>query len=327
MCGIFGIDGSSEAANLTYLGLYALQHRGQESAGIVSWDGERLHVERGMGHVAEIFRASTLKRLPGSRAIGHTRYSTAGHSVIHNAQPIVVKTALGPLGIVHNGNLVNANEIRARLEREGSIFQTTSDTEVILHLMARNPRATLVETLIEALLEVRGAYSLLLISDQALIAVRDPYGFRPLALGEHPDGVCFASESCAFDLMEAKMVRELDAGEVVVAKRRRRRALSPAAERSSRALRVRARLLRAARLDRVRRPGGARCARRWARSSRARRRPTPTSWCRCRTAAFRARSATAASRGCPTTWASSATTTSAAPSSSRSSRSATSACG
>jgi amidophosphoribosyltransferase len=217
MCGIFGIDGSSEAANLTYLGLYALQHRGQESAGIVSWDGERLHVERGMGHVAEIFRASTLKRLPGTRAIGHTRYSTAGHSVISNAQPIVVKTALGPLGIVHNGNLVNAAEIRARLEREGSIFQTTSDTEVILHLMARNPRGSLVETLVDALLELRGAYSLLLISHQALIAVRDPYGFRPLSLGEHQDGVCFASESCAFDLMEAKMVRELDAGEVVVA--------------------------------------------------------------------------------------------------------------
>jgi amidophosphoribosyltransferase len=218
MCGIFGIDGSSEAANLTYLGLYALQHRGQESAGIVSWDGERLHVERGMGHVADIFRPSTLKRLPGARAIGHTRYSTAGHSVIHNAQPIVVKTALGPLGIVHNGNLVNAAEIRARLEREGSIFQTTSDTEVILHLMARNPRGTLVDTLVEALVELRGAYSLLLISDQALIAARDPYGFRPLALGQHQDGVCFASESCAFDLMEARLVRELEAGEVVVAR-------------------------------------------------------------------------------------------------------------
>jgi amidophosphoribosyltransferase len=216
MCGIFGIDGSSDAANLTYLGLYALQHRGQESAGIVSWDGERLHVERGMGHVADIFHASTLRRLPGTRAIGHTRYSTAGHSVINNAQPIVVKTAMGPLGIVHNGNLVNADEIRTRLEGEGAIFQTTSDTEVILHLMARNPRRTLVETLMEALEELRGAYSLLLISDQGLIAVRDPYGFRPLSLGQHPGGPCFASESCAFDLMEARMVRELDDGEVVL---------------------------------------------------------------------------------------------------------------
>jgi amidophosphoribosyltransferase len=217
MCGIFGIDGSSDAANLTYLGLYALQHRGQESAGIVSWDGERLHVERGMGHVADIFRASTLKRLPGTRAIGHTRYSTAGHSVIHNAQPIVVKTSMGPLGIVHNGNLVNAGEIRARLEREGSIFQTTSDTEVILHLMARNPRSTVVESLIDALLELRGAYSLLLITDHGLIAARDPYGFRPLQLGMHQNGACFASESCAFDLMEAKATRELTAGEVLMA--------------------------------------------------------------------------------------------------------------
>ena len=218
MCGIFGIEGSSDAANLTYLGLYALQHRGQESAGIVSWDGERLHVERGMGHVADIFRASTLKRLPGTRAIGHTRYSTAGHSVISNAQPIVVKTAMGPLGIVHNGNLVNAGQIRARLEAEGSIFQTTSDTEVILHLMARNPRGSLVDTLMEALCELRGAYSLLLISDRGLIAARDPHGFRPLSLGEHQDGVCFASESCAFDLMEARTVRELERGEVVIAR-------------------------------------------------------------------------------------------------------------
>ncbi|HVR28793.1 MAG TPA: amidophosphoribosyltransferase [Thermoanaerobaculia bacterium] len=218
MCGIFGIDGSTDAANLTYLGLYALQHRGQESAGIVSWDGARLHVERGMGHVADIFRASTLKRLPGTRSIGHTRYSTSGQSVIHNAQPIVVKTSMGPLGIVHNGNLVNAGDIRARLEREGSIFQTTSDTEVILHLMARNPRATVVESLMEALVELRGAYSLLLISDQGLYAARDPHGFRPLQLGEHQNGLCFASESCAFDLMEARTLRELEAGEVVVAR-------------------------------------------------------------------------------------------------------------
>ncbi len=302
MCGIFGIDGSSEAANLTYLGLYALQHRGQESAGIVSWDGERLHVERGMGHVAEIFRESTLKRLPGSRAIGHTRYSTAGHSVIHNAQPIVVKTAMGPLGIVHNGNLVNANEIRARLEREGSIFQTTSDTEVILHLMARNPRASLVETLIDALLEVRGAYSLLLISDQALIAVRDPYGFRPLALGEHPEGGVLRLRELRLrphGSQDGARARRRRGGG---GEGRRRRALSPAAERSSRALRVRARLLRAARLDRVRRPGGpgapgdGRAAR--ARGAgRRRRRGAGAGQRLCR-----APSATAASPGCPTTW-------------------------
>ena len=218
MCGIFGIDGHQDAANLTYLGLYALQHRGQESAGIVSWDGERMRYERGMGHVADIFGAGTLRRLPGARAIGHTRYSTAGTSVVANAQPIVVKTSMGPLGIVHNGNLTNAVELRDRLEAEGSIFQTTSDTEVILHLMARRPRADVVESVMEALERVRGAYSLLLISDQGLIAARDPYGFRPLILGDLDGVPCFASETCAFDLLGARVVRELELGEVAVAR-------------------------------------------------------------------------------------------------------------
>ena len=158
MCGIFGIEGSEDAANLTYLGLYALQHRGQESTGIVSWDGDRLNVQRGMGKVAEIFKERrSLGRLPGDRAIGHVRYSTHGKSVIHNAQPIVVKTSMGPLGVIHNGNLVNANQLRLRLEAEGSIFQTTSDTEVILHLMARKPHDDIVESLMEALIEVEGA--------------------------------------------------------------------------------------------------------------------------------------------------------------------------
>lgn len=217
MCGIFGVYGHADAANLTYLGLYALQHRGQESAGIVSESERRLHVERGMGHVADIFKAKVLKRLPGSTAIGHTRYSTSGTSVIANAQPIVVKTSMGPLAIVHNGNLVNAREIRERLEREGSIFQTTSDTEVILHLMARNPREDVVESLMAALEEVRGAYSLLLVSPQGLIAARDPQGFRPLAIGELDGQPCFSSESCAFDLLGARFVRELELGEVVSA--------------------------------------------------------------------------------------------------------------
>src|SRR5262245_4522703 len=198
MCGIFGIEGCDDAANLTYLGLYALQHRGQESAGIVSWDGVQLHVERGMGHVSDVFKPKVMERLPGRRALGHTRYSTAGTSVIANAQPVVVKTSMGPLGIVHNGNLTNAVEIRQRLEREGSIFQTTSDTEVILHLMAREPRRDLVESFLLALEQVQGAYSLLLITDKALIAARDPWGFRPLALGDVHGHPCFASESCAF---------------------------------------------------------------------------------------------------------------------------------
>jgi amidophosphoribosyltransferase len=221
MCGIFGIEGHADAANFVYLGLYALQHRGQESAGIVSFDGERLHVERGMGEVAEIVDAATLKRLPGGRALGHTRYSTAGSSIVANAQPLVVKTSMGPLAIVHNGNLVNAVELRRELEADGSIFQTTSDTEVILHLMARNPRPDLVESLLLALERVRGAYSLLLLSDQALVAVRDPFGFRPLILGELDGAPCFASETCALDLLEARFDREIEPGEVVVARGRR----------------------------------------------------------------------------------------------------------
>jgi amidophosphoribosyltransferase len=218
MCGIFGIEGCDDSANLAYLGLYALQHRGQESAGIVSWDGGQMHVERGMGHVSDIFKERVLARLPGKRAMGHTRYSTAGTSVIANAQPIVVKTSMGPLGIIHNGNLTNAVEIRRRLEQEGSIFQTTSDTEVILHLMAREPRRDVVESFILALEQVRGAYSLLLITNDGLIAARDPNGFRPLAMGDLNGCACFASESCAFDLLEAKPVRELGLGEIVVAR-------------------------------------------------------------------------------------------------------------
>jgi amidophosphoribosyltransferase len=218
MCGIFGIDGHEDAANLAYLGLYALQHRGQESAGIVSWDGQRLHAERGMGQVADIFKAHRLAQLPGTRAIGHTRYSTAGSSVRTNAQPLVVNTSMGPLALVHNGNLVNAGELREELERSGSIFQTTSDTEVILHLMARNPRQDIVESLMEALCRVRGAYSLLMLTESTLIAVRDPNGFRPLVMGEYQGRPCFASESCAFDLLDVEVKRELEVGEVVAAR-------------------------------------------------------------------------------------------------------------
>jgi amidophosphoribosyltransferase len=218
MCGIFGIESQADAANFAYLGLYALQHRGQESAGIASWDGERLHAERGMGQIADIFSAEALSRLPGRRSIGHTRYSTAGTSIMANAQPIVVKTSMGPLAVVHNGNLVNAVEIREQLESEGSIFQTTSDTEVILHLMARRPRRDIVESLLEALRQVHGAYSLLMLSDSCVVAARDPYGFRPLMLGELDGSPCFASETCAFDLLGAKVVREVEPGEVVVAR-------------------------------------------------------------------------------------------------------------
>jgi amidophosphoribosyltransferase len=171
-----------------------------------------------MGHVSDIFKEKVIARLPGTRALGHTRYSTAGSSVVANAQPIVVKTSMGPVGIIHNGNLVNPNAIRERLELEGSIFQTTSDTEVILHLMARNPRPDIVESFMAALEQVRGAYSLLLVTDRCLIAARDPNGLRPLVLGDLDGCPCFASETCAFDLLGARLVRELEPGEVVVAR-------------------------------------------------------------------------------------------------------------
>jgi len=216
MCGIFGIEGHDDAANHVYLGLYALQHRGQESAGIVSFDGRRMLVERGMGHVAEVFPAKVLDRLPGRRAIGHTRYSTSGSSVLANAQPIVVRTSMGSIAIVHNGNLTNAKAIRQKLESEGSIFQTTSDTEVILHLVARNPRPDIVDSVLVALGEIEGAFSLLVVTENAIVAARDPHGFRPLAMGKLGAATCFASESCAFDLLGASFVRELDPGEVVV---------------------------------------------------------------------------------------------------------------
>jgi amidophosphoribosyltransferase len=218
MCGIFGIEGHDDAANLVYLGLYALQHRGQESTGIVAYDGERTAVERGMGHVADVFPVEVLGRLAGRRAMGHTRYSTAGSSVLANAQPIVVRTSMGSIGIVHNGNLTNALAIRRRLEAEGAIFQTTSDTEVILHLMARNPRADVVESLMAALGQVEGAYSLVVVTEQGLIAARDPHGFRPLALARLGPATAYGSESCAFDLLGARFERELEPGEVAVAR-------------------------------------------------------------------------------------------------------------
>lgn len=216
MCGIFGIEGHDDAANHAYLGLYALQHRGQESSGIVAWDGRRMAVERGMGHVAEIFSADVLGRLRGRRAVGHTRYSTAGSSVLSNAQPIVVRTSMGSVGIVHNGNLTNAATLRKRLEADGSIFQTTSDTEVILHLLARNPRRDVVDSLLVALAEIEGAFSLLVVTESCLVAARDPHGFRPLAMAKLGAATCFASESCAFDLLGAHSERELEPGEVVV---------------------------------------------------------------------------------------------------------------
>ncbi len=214
-CGVFGVCDLEDAANLAYLGLYALQHRGQESAGIATLTDGRLLVEREMGYVADVFDEERLSRLPGRTAIGHVRYSTAGASFLANAQPIVFATGRGPLALAHNGNLVNAREIRARLEASGALFTTTSDSEVILHLVARSKAPTLSAAIAEALLEVRGAYSLLILSREGIFAARDPNGIRPLSLGVREGSPVVASETCAFDLIGAKFERDVEPGEIV----------------------------------------------------------------------------------------------------------------
>src|SRR4051812_738592 len=216
-CGVFGIFGHPEAANLAYLGLYALQHRGQESAGIVSADGARMFASRAMGQVAEAFSESTLEKLPGHLAIGHTRYSTAGESKLENAQPFLIDCAHGQIAVAHNGNLVNAKELRDELVQGGSIFATGSDTEVLLHLYARSKAPTVEDALVESIAQIRGAFSLALLTHNRLIAARDPSGFRPLALGKTADGswiVC--SETCALDLIGATYIRDVEPGEILV---------------------------------------------------------------------------------------------------------------
>ncbi|MBI3392708.1 MAG: amidophosphoribosyltransferase [Nitrospirae bacterium] len=214
-CGIFGIYGHPEAANMAYLGLYALQHRGQEGAGIVSSDGKQLHIEKAMGLVADIFSTERLSRLPGALAIGHNRYSTAGGSSLKNVQPLLVNYALGGLALSHNGNLTNAGLIRDELEAYGAIFQSTSDTEAIVHLIAQSEAATLPERIVEALSKVEGAYSLLVMNEKTLIGVRDPHGFRPMCLGTLDGATILASETCALDLIEAEYIRDIEPGELI----------------------------------------------------------------------------------------------------------------
>ena len=215
-CGIFGIFGHPEAANLTYLGLYALQHRGQESAGIVTADGDRMHVARGMGYVADVFDGATMETLPGHLAIGHTRYSTAGDSKLQNAQPFLIDCAHGQIAVGHNGNLVNARELRDELVRNGSIFQTSSDTEVLLHLYARSRAPSVEEALVESVSQITGAFSLALLTKNRLIAARDPHGFRPLAIGRLGDAWIVCSETCALDLIGATYLRDVEPGELVI---------------------------------------------------------------------------------------------------------------
>jgi len=227
-CAIFGIFNSKEASNFTYLGLYSMQHRGQESSGIVSTDGEHLYRYANMGLVANIFTQSKIKELIGDSAIGHNRYSTTGASFLRNAQPVRVESHLGPIALAHNGNLVNSWDIRTRLEKNGSIFQTTIDSEVIVHLMAKSGQSDLLQALCDALNQVRGAYSLLVLTPRYLIAVRDPNGFRPLVMGKRKDGaVVFASETCAFDITDTEYVRDVAPGEMVVVDRYGERSLYP----------------------------------------------------------------------------------------------------
>jgi amidophosphoribosyltransferase len=242
-CGVFGVLNHENAANIVYLGLYALQHRGQESAGIASVSSDRrrsetnigaaigssgageqiiapgtqqIHSEKEMGYVAEIFTEERLKRLPGDIAIGHVRYSTAGGSMLCNAQPLVASTSKGPIALAHNGNLINGAEIRRRLEADGAIFNTMSDTEVIVHLIARSKAGDLEGALVDALSQVKGAYSIVLLAPGRMYAARDAYGFRPLVLGRLGESIVVSSETCAFDLIEATTIREVRAGEVIV---------------------------------------------------------------------------------------------------------------
>ena len=215
-CGVFGIYGHAEASKMAYLGLYSLQHRGQESAGIASADGTRVRAVRQMGYVNEIFNESTLAPLVGNIAIGHTRYSTAGESKLSNAQPILIDCVHGQVGICHNGNIVNADEIRDRLVRSGSIFQTNSDTEVVLHLYARSRAGSVQDAVVESITQLTGAFSFALITKDHLIAVRDPHGFRPLALGRLNDAWVVCSETCALDLIGANYVRDVEPGEVLM---------------------------------------------------------------------------------------------------------------
>jgi amidophosphoribosyltransferase len=215
-CGVFGIVGHSDAARLTYYGLHALQHRGQESAGIVTTNGEKFHVHRGMGLVTEVFSSERVSQLIGSTAIGHVRYSTTGSSVLANVQPLVFNYAKGEIAIATNGNLVNADKLRNELEANGSIFQTTTDTEVIAHLIARSSKDTLEEAVKETLNQLVGAYALLILTNDQLFVAQDPHALRPLSIGKLADSYVFSSETCAFDTIGANFIREIEPGELLV---------------------------------------------------------------------------------------------------------------
>ena len=234
-CGVFGVFGDSEAANLAYLGLHALQHRGQEGAGIAASDGHLIRAFRGRGLVGDVFGGQELANLTGHMAIGHVRYSTAGEGSLRNVQPFVVRYRDGQMGVAHNGNLVNAAVLREELEEAGSIFATSSDTEVILHLVAGSQQGTFINRLVDGLIRVDGAYSLVLMTEDTMVAVRDPWGFRPLVLGRRGEAWVVASETCALGLIDAEFVREVEPGEMVIIDRDGIQSLRPFPRRPRRA--------------------------------------------------------------------------------------------
>ncbi|HVE71443.1 MAG TPA: amidophosphoribosyltransferase [Thermoanaerobaculia bacterium] len=237
-CGVFGVLGRADAANLVYLGLYALQHRGQESAGIASVSVEgRIISEKEMGYVADVFTQERIARLPGDTAIGHVRYSTAGGSMLCNAQPIVASTGKGQIAVAHNGNLSNGEELRKQLEAEGAIFNSTADSEVIVHLIARSKAPDVEGAFVDALSRVQGAYAVAMLTPDRILAARDPYGFRPLVLGKLEESYAISSETCAFDLIAAETVREIGAGEIIAIERQGVRVVKQArAEREARCI-------------------------------------------------------------------------------------------
>ncbi len=234
-CGVFGIYGHPNAAQLTYYGLYALQHRGQESAGIVTCDGRQFREHKGMGLVSQIFNGEALSRLPGAMAIGHTRYSTTGSSHLRNAQPLTGNCRFGQIAIAHNGNLTNAVKVRDELEAQGLMFQTSVDSEIILNLLAQPTSRGHENNLIETMRRIEGAYSLAIMTERELIGVRDPFGFRPLSLGRVDGAWVLASETCAFDLIHAEFVRDVEPGEIVIIDRNGLRSIQAFPEHERRA--------------------------------------------------------------------------------------------
>ena len=323
---MFGIFGHPDAAAITALGLHALQHRGQEAAGIVSFDGSRFHSERRLGLVGDTFsRREVIERLPGNSAVGHVRYSTTGGTILRNVQPLFAELNAGGFAVAHNGNLTNGLTLRRELVRNGAMMQSTTDTEVILHLVAQSKRNRFIDRFIEALRAIEGAYSLVSLTNKKLVGARDPLGIRPLVLGELDGCPILASETCALDIIGAKYVRDIEHGEVIVFDEHGTQSHKPFPPMPPRPCIFE--YIYFARPDSI--VGGRsvyEVRKASARSSRAKAMSRPTWWCRCRIPACPPRSATASIPACRSNSASSATIMSAAPSSSRPRACANSAC-